>query len=134
MESKIPKEFVEDVANFLDQETYEQCRDYLIKHYKLIDKRVADGLFEDSLVTFVQYPPQYGARMVRCSQMINYLVDIRDATHGQQDINLFFHRLLGPDPTFKKGFEDHCALICKRMMESAERIRASQKDGDETQN
>ncbi|ELP90280.1 hypothetical protein EIN_503960, partial [Entamoeba invadens IP1] len=91
--SKIPQEYVEDVANFLDQEKYEDCREYLIKHYKLIDRKVADGLFEDSLTTFVEYPPQYGARMVRCSQILTYLCDIKEATHGQQDITLFFYRL-----------------------------------------
>ena len=126
--SKIPADLVDDVAAFLDQETYEDCKNYLIKHYKIIDRRVADGLFEDSLVTFVQYPPQFGKRMVRCSQMITYLCDIRDATHGQQDITLFFYRLLGPDPSFKKGFEDHCDMLCKRMMESAARIKKNMEE------
>ena len=126
--SKIPQELIDDVASFLDQETYEDCKQYLIKHYKLIDRRVADGLFEDSLVTFVEYPPQFGQRMIRCSQMITYLCDIRDATHGQQDITLFFYRLLGPDPSFRKGFEDHCAMLCKKMLESAQRIKKNMEE------
>ncbi|BFU22507.1 hypothetical protein KM1_035360 [Entamoeba histolytica HM-3:IMSS] len=126
--SKIPPELVDDVANFLDQETYEDCKVYLTKHYKLIDRKVADGLFEDSLLTFVQYPPQFGARMVRCSQILTYLCDIRDATHGQQDITLFFYRLLGPDPSFKKGFEDHCKMLCEKMIQSAARIKKSMEE------
>ena len=125
--SSIPEHMVNIVASFLDQETYEDCRAYLIKNLSLIDRTIANGLFEDALYTFVEYPPAFGERMIRCSQIITYLCDIRQATNGQQDITLFFHRILNADPSFRKSFEDHCKMLSEKMQESAKRIKAKQQ-------
>jgi hypothetical protein len=66
---------------------------------------VSDSLFEKGFLIWDSHPREIAERFIRHSQMIHYMVDLRNASGGQQDITLFFHRLLDDDPSFRGVFE-----------------------------
>eukprot|EP00727_Mastigamoeba_balamuthi_P005181 m51a1_g14661 putative pleckstrin homology domain-containing protein 1-like (292) ;mRNA; r:13200-15564 len=113
------------VAEFVECVRYEDCRSFLQKHPELIRQDVCDSLFERACMIWDEAPHEVVERFVRASQMVNYLVDVRRATAGQQDITLFFHRLLD-DPeadAFRAAFEQQVRSI----LEGVERMWAKRR-------
>lgn len=92
MTTELDEKTVELIAQYVDCDTYEQCKEFLQRHPELIDQKVCDSLFEKGFLVFATHPPQISLRFIRNGQIINYLLDLRRATNGQQDINLFFAR------------------------------------------
>ena len=119
---------VELVSQYVECGTYEQCRDFLQQHPELIDKKVADSLFENGFLIWDSQPHAISARFIRNAQIINYLLDIRKASGGQQDITLFFYRILDDKQrSFKASFEEQCANILRHIDESWKRRKAAKE-------
>ncbi|KAH3761444.1 hypothetical protein Pelo_6728 [Pelomyxa schiedti] len=115
---------VDEVAGFVDCDGYEECRDYLQRHPHLIKQNVCDSLFEKGYLVFGTHPRAISHRFIRNAQVIHYLLDIQKATSGQQDITLFFHRLLGADPSFKAYFEEQVKNLMDHVEKSYLRRKA----------
>lgn len=125
MATELDQETVELVAQYVECATYEECRDFLQKHPCLIDKKVADSLFENGYMIWETQPHAISARFIRNGQIINYLLDIRKASGGQQDITLFFYRILEDKAGgFRKSFEEQCMSILKHVDDSWKRRNA----------
>ena len=126
--TELDDDMIEKVAGFVECATYEECRAYLQKHPELIKKEVSDSLFEKAYLIWDSQPRQISARFVRNAQIIQYLLDLRKASNGQQDITLFFYRILeDKDRSFLRIFEEQVASILKHMEESWARRRAAKK-------
>lgn len=70
-------------------------------------------------------PHQISARFIRNAQMIQYLLDLRKVSNGQQDITLFFYRIIeDKDKSFRAMFENQVASILKHVEQSWARRRA----------
>eukprot|EP01116_Phalansterium_solitarium_P003835 TRINITY_DN14666_c0_g1_i1.p1 TRINITY_DN14666_c0_g1~~TRINITY_DN14666_c0_g1_i1.p1 ORF type:complete len:222 (-),score=43.73 TRINITY_DN14666_c0_g1_i1:233-898(-) len=104
------------VVGYVECGTFEECRDFLIEHPELINKQIADEMFERGYMTLGTHPPEFGTRFIRNSQIISYLLDLRKVSHGQQDISLFFGRLLGPDTSFLANFNKEIYDTVKRVL------------------
>jgi hypothetical protein len=52
-----PKYTEDDVVGFVECETYEDCRDYLIKHPQIINKIVSDEMFQKGYLALRTHPP-----------------------------------------------------------------------------
>ncbi|KAH3732560.1 Adaptor complexes medium subunit family [Pelomyxa schiedti] len=102
---KLDEETFNKVCDFVECETDEECRDFLQKNPYLIQQPVVQALFERAFVTFPTHPREFPRRFLRNGQMLKWMLDLQAATGGQQDITLFFHRLMSPDPSFRTWFE-----------------------------
>lgn len=88
--------------------------------------QVSDSLFEKGYLVWDSQPHQISARFIRNAQMIQYLLDLRKASNGQQDITLFFYRIIeDKDKSFRAMFENQVASILKHVEESWARRRAA---------
>lgn len=75
------------------------------------------------------HPPEIGTRFIRNAQILQYLLDLRKASGGQQDISLFFARIL--DQTNKeyiKSFTEEYMGLVKRILK---RIKEKEKEEKE---
>lgn len=152
MTTELDDATIEAVAGFVECATYEECRDYLQKHPDLIKKevcsvfplfhqrkthmrdditcfdslhQVSDSLFEKGYLVWDSQPHQISARFIRNAQMIQYLLDLRKVSNGQQDITLFFYRIIeDKDKSFRAMFENQVASILKHVEQSWARRRA----------
>lgn len=86
---------------------------------------MSDSLFEKGYLIWDSQPHQISARFIRNAQMIQYLIDLRKASNGQQDITLFFYRIIeDKDKSFRAMFENQVASILKHIEQSWARRRA----------
>jgi len=130
MTTELDQETIEKVAGFVECATYEECRSYLQKHPDLIKKEVSDSLFEKGYLIWDSQPHEISARFIRNAQIIQYLIDLRKASNGQQDITLFFYRIIeDKDKSFRLMFEQQVASIIKHVESSWAKRRAAKKDG-----
>lgn len=129
MATELDEKTVELVAQYVECATYEECRSFLQKHPELIDKKVADSLFENGYMIWETQPHAISARFIRNGQIINYLLDIRKASGGQQDITLFFYRIIeDKSGNFRKTFEEQCMAIIQHIDGSWKKRKAEKKD------
>jgi len=125
-EKRPPLPAVEVVAGYVDCETYEDCRDFLIKHQELINRKTMDQMYERAWMVLRTHPPQFGTRFIRNAQIIQYLLDLRKISSGQQDISLFFHRILDPqNAEYRKSFEQEYKTLVTRVLT---RIKEKEKE------
>jgi hypothetical protein len=75
-------------------------------------------------------PRQIAARFIRNGQIIHYLVDLHKASCGQQDITLFFYRMLQDEANekFVKDFEDQVRNILAGVERVWVKRRAAEKE------
>ncbi|PRP79301.1 hypothetical protein PROFUN_12442 [Planoprotostelium fungivorum] len=94
-----PKPLDEEiVAGFVECDTFQECRDYLQKYPQLISK-------------------EFGSRFIRNAQILQYLLDLRKISSGQQDITLFFARILDPqNPEYRNNFTQEYSTLVNRIV------------------
>jgi len=133
---KRPKPPSEDVVvDYVECESFEDCRDHLIKHNELINKQVSDEMFEKGFLALKSHPPEIGTRFIRNAQILQYLLDLREVSGGQQDVTLFFARILDPNNSeYKTSFTLEYQTLVKRILtrfkekEEAAAAAATQKE------
>jgi len=75
-------------------------------------------MFQKGFLTLKTHPPEFGTRFIRNAQILQYLLDIRKASSGQQDITLFFSRLLHPlSKEHLISFETEYRALVKRILD-----------------
>ncbi len=80
------------------------------------------------------HPPEFGTRFIRNAQILQYLLDIRKASSGQQDITLFFSRLL--HPTSKEHlftFENEYRTLVKKILDRHKQRKKKEKEQQQPQ-
>jgi Cdc37 Hsp90 binding domain/MYND finger len=119
---------IEVVADYVECETYEQCRDFLIHHLDLINKKTIDEMYEKAFYTLgdEDHPVAIGARFIRNAQILQYLLDIRKASSNQQDISLFFNRILANEHKNEHmfNFEKEWRTLTERIVKRHKEIKA----------
>jgi len=125
--SEKPKPADEDtVVGFVECETYEECRVYLVKNPQIITKEISDEMFQKGFLCLKTHPKEIGTRFIRNAQILQYLLDIRKASGGQQDITLFFTRILDPtNPEYRNNFNVEYKTLVKRILK---RIKEKEKE------
>jgi len=112
----------EAVVEYVECATYEDCRECLIKHPEIISKQTSDEMFQKGWLALKSHPVEIGTRFIRNAQILQYLLDLRKASNGQQDIGLFFHRILDENNpeyrrSFDKEYQELVVRIIKRIKE-----------------
>src|SRR5262249_25618406 len=64
---------VDLIAEYVECATFEECRDFLIKHNEVITKEVSDEMYEKAFLVLKTHPPEIGTRFIRNAQIIQYL-------------------------------------------------------------
>eukprot|EP01117_Protostelium_nocturnum_P002952 TRINITY_DN13887_c0_g1_i1.p1 TRINITY_DN13887_c0_g1~~TRINITY_DN13887_c0_g1_i1.p1 ORF type:complete len:197 (+),score=77.89 TRINITY_DN13887_c0_g1_i1:81-671(+) len=120
-----PKPVSEEVVvGYVECETFQQCRDYLQSHPELISKEVADEMFERGFVVLKTHPLQFGTRFIRNAQILTYLLDLRKISGGQQDITLFFARILDPNnPEYRNNFTIEYTAMVTRIVNRHKQLK-----------
>ena len=103
------------ISQYVECSTYEECKLFLQKHTALIDSEVADSLIEKAFMIWNEHPHAIAERFVRNGQILQYLLDLRKVSNGQQDITLFFYRIQNDDKSFLIMFENQCKEIVSRI-------------------
>eukprot|EP00727_Mastigamoeba_balamuthi_P009411 m51a1_g5092 hypothetical protein (135) ;mRNA; f:268637-269202 len=116
---------IELVSQLVELVHYEDCRDFLQQHPQLISQAVSDSLFEKGYMIWDTHPREIAERFIRDAQMLHYMVDLQRASNGQQDITLFFHRLLDDDPSFRDVFEGQVRSILEHVEQMWAKRRAA---------
>eukprot|EP01119_Soliformovum_irregulare_P009119 TRINITY_DN2225_c0_g1_i1.p1 TRINITY_DN2225_c0_g1~~TRINITY_DN2225_c0_g1_i1.p1 ORF type:complete len:207 (+),score=43.29 TRINITY_DN2225_c0_g1_i1:58-678(+) len=119
----------EEVVGFVECASYEECRDWLAKHPAIINKATSDEMFQKGYLALKTHPVEIGSRFIRNAQILQYLLDIRKASGGQQDITLFFSRILdSSNPEYKNSFNKEWQDLVKRII-----ARLKEKEKEEAQ-
>jgi len=133
-----PKYTEDDVVGFVECESFEDCRNYLQKHLAIINKEVSDEMFQKGYLALKTHPPEIGTRFIRNAQILQYLLDIRKASGGQQDITLFFSRILDPNNpeyrmSFNKEYQTLVQRVLQRIKEKAKEDKAKEEKEKQSQ-
>jgi hypothetical protein len=114
------------VVDYVECESFEDCKAHLIKHPELINKDICDEMYQKGYLALKSHPPVIGTRFIRNAQILQYLLDLRKISGGQQDINLFFARILDErNPEYRKAFTEEYTTLVKRILA---RIKEREKE------
>eukprot|EP01118_Nematostelium_gracile_P000375 TRINITY_DN1039_c0_g1_i1.p1 TRINITY_DN1039_c0_g1~~TRINITY_DN1039_c0_g1_i1.p1 ORF type:complete len:211 (-),score=65.96 TRINITY_DN1039_c0_g1_i1:54-686(-) len=128
----------DDVVGFVECESFKDCRDWLITHPQIITKEISDEMFQKGYLALKTHPVQIGTRFIRNAQILQYLLDIRKASGGQQDISLFFARILDENNaeyrnSFNKEYQDLVKRILNRIKEKEAQEKLKEEQGGNQQ-
>jgi len=132
-----PKYSEDDVVGFVECASYEECKDWLQKHPQIITKEVSDEMFQKGYLALKTHPPEIGTRFIRNAQILQYLLDIRKASGGQQDVTLFFTRILDPinaeyRTSFNKEYQTLVHRVLQRIKEKAKEEKTAKEEEEKS--
>jgi len=127
-----PKVDEDIVVGYVECESFENCRDYLQKHPELINKDVSDEMYQKAYLALKSHPPVIGTRFIRNAQILQYLLDLRKISGGQQDVTLFFARILNElNPEYRNSFTEEYTTLVKRILT---RLKEKEQKAKEEEN